>query len=38
MCNLGFSYYSMKYSYEEKLKHNPNWLAKIRQKQYNGDY
>ena len=38
MCNLGFSYYSMKYSYEEKLKHNPNWLTKIRQKQYNGDY
>ena len=38
MYNLGFSYYSMKYSYEEKLKHNPNWLAKIRQKQYNGDY
>ena len=38
MCNLGFSYYSMKYSYEEKLKHNPNWLIKVRQKQYNGDY
>ena len=38
MYNLGFSYFSLKYSNDEKLKQNPNWLTKIRQKQYNGDY
>lgn len=36
--NLGFNFWQMKYSYEEKLKKNKNWLDLERAKQYNGDY
>ena len=36
--NLGFNFWSMKYTYEEKLKRNKNWLDLERTKQYNGDY
>ena len=36
--NLGATFYSMKYEYEQKLIKNPNWLIKERQKKFNGDY
>lgn len=36
--NLGSTFYSMKYEYEQKLIKNPNWLIKERQKKFNGDY
>ena len=36
--NLGFTFWSMKYEYEQKLIKNPNWLITERQKKFNGDY
>ena len=36
--NLGFTFWSMKYEYEQKLIKNPNWLITERQKMFNGDY
>ena len=35
--NLGFTFWSMKYEYEQKLIKNPNWLITERQKKFNGD-
>ena len=36
--NLGFTFWSMKYEYEQKLIKNQNWLITERQKKFNGDY
>ena len=35
--NLGFTFWSMKYEYEQKLIKNPNQLITERQKKFNGD-